>query len=117
MSNNKTINGHYENVPAHLEEFCRDTKKLISYDQKLAAVPFEALMHFAIDCVHVNHKHYNHIFKQCCCICDKELTEEDLKTIENTDNIVTCIAHRESKMTMQIDVERAKFGIKPRKYI
>ena len=43
MSNNKTKNGHYDNVPVHLEEFCRDTKKLIGYDQKLAAVPFEAL--------------------------------------------------------------------------
>lgn len=115
--NNKSINGHYPNVPKHLEEFCRDTKKLISFDQKLAAVPFEALMHFAVECVHVNHNHYHHIFKNCCCICDKELTEEDLKTIDNKDNIITCTAHRESKMTMQIDVERAKFGIKPRKYI
>ena len=51
MSNSKTINGHYDNVPAHLEEFCRDTKKLISYDQKLAAIPIEVLVHFAIDCI------------------------------------------------------------------
>lgn len=117
MNNNKKINGHYDNVPAHLEEFCKDTKKLISFDQKLAAVPFEALMHFAVECVHVNHRHYNHILKNSCCICDKELSLEDINSIESTDNIVTCVEHRESKMTMQIDIERAKFGIKPRKYI
>ena len=82
MSDKKNINGHYTNVPAHLEEFCKDTKKLISYDQKLAAIPFEVLVHFAIDCVVVNHKHYNHILKTVAVFVIKNLLKTILKQLK-----------------------------------
>ena len=116
MSEEK-INGHYTNVPPHLGEFLKVPKNLEKFHAGLKDIPYQDLYDFAVECVVVNNKHYNHIFKNSCCICDKELTEDELKLIESNDHIVVCGEHRSSACCFQIDVERAKFGISPRKFI
>ncbi len=110
-------NGHYENIPPHLRDFLKDTDKVKSFSPELSKVDEEMLLLFAVECVHVNNKHYNHLFKNCCNICDKELTPFELTLIKPQDHIVVCKEHRKSANVYQVDLERARLKISPRNYV
>lgn len=98
----------------HLKEFLEDEETLKTFDAKLTEIPKSVLLDFASKCVLTNYLHYNHLFKNCCGICDKEMDDEDKKLMKSTDYLVVCKDHRESASCFQVDLEREKLGFKKR---
>lgn len=111
------MNGNYEGVPQHLKEFLADDEKLKSFSPELLKIDKETLLYFATECVHVNNKHYNHIFKNCCNICDKQLTEFELSLIKSTDISIVCKEHRSSAVCFNVDLERKRLKYPPRNLV
>jgi hypothetical protein len=100
--------------PKHLTEFLNDNEALKEFDEKLATIDKTVLLNFATKCVLTNYLYFNHLFKNCCNICDKEMTDEDKKLVESKDRIIVCKEHREYSNVTQVDLEREKLGFKKR---
>jgi hypothetical protein len=98
----------------HLKDFIEDEEILKTFDVKLTEIPKEVLLNFATKCVLTNYLYYNHIFKNCCGICDKEMNDEDRTLMKSTDFLVVCKEHRESALCYQVDKERERLGFKKR---
>ena len=57
---------------------------------------------------------FNHLFKNCCNICDAEMTDEDRKLVSPQDFLIVCKKHRESAKAFQVDIERERLGFEKR---
>lgn len=101
-------------TPKHLLEFINDNESLKEFDEKLIEVNKGILLKFATKCVLTNYLYFNHLFKNCCNICDKEMDEEDKKLVVNKDRIIVCKEHRDSSDVTQVDLERERLGFDKR---
>lgn len=102
------------NIPINLQGFLNDNEKLNSFHFSLAYIPKDVLLNFATECVKTNYLYFNHLFKNCCNICDAEMTDEDRKLVSPQDFLIVCKKHRESAKAFQVDIERERLGFEKR---
>lgn len=105
------------NLPINLQQFLNDNEKLNSFHFSLAFIPKDVLLNFATKCVKTNYLHFNHVFKNCCNICDAEMTDDDKKSVTPQDRIIVCKKHRSSANVSQVDLEREKLGFEKRIFV
>jgi hypothetical protein len=98
----------------HLTDFLNDNENLNTFDIRLSEIPKDVLLKFATQCVLTNYMYFNNMFKNCCNICDAEITDEDKKLIKPEDCLIVCKKHRKSSKVQQVDLEREKLGFKKR---